>query len=45
LDDVHYFHWIVQKSRLLTQNNQEIAQESPDPFPREGVGSGNETNN
>ena len=28
---------------LLTQHNQEIAQWSPDPFPRERVGSGHET--
>ena len=28
---------------LLTRHNQEIAQWSPDPFPRERVGSGNET--
>ena len=27
-------------SRLLTQHNQEIAQWSPDPFPRERVGLG-----
>ena len=30
-------------SRLLTRHNQEIAQWSPDPFPRERVGSGHET--
>ena len=30
---------------LLTRHNQEIAQWSPDPFPRERVGSGHETNN
>ena len=30
-------------SRLLTQHNQEIAQLLPDPFPRERVGSGDET--
>ena len=29
---------------LLTQHNHEIAQWSPDPFPRERVGSGHETN-
>ena len=29
---------------LLTRHNQEIAQWSPDPFPRERVGSGHETN-
>ena len=28
---------------LLTRRNQEIAQWSPDPFPRERVGSGHET--
>ena len=28
---------------LLTRHNQEIAQWSPDPFPRERVGSGHET--
>ena len=28
---------------LLTRHNQEIAQCSPDPFPRERVGSGDET--
>ena len=28
---------------LLTRHNQEIAQWSPDPFPRERVGSGDET--
>ena len=28
---------------LLTQHNQEIAQWSPDPFPRERVGSEHET--
>ena len=28
---------------LLTQHNQEIAQWSPDPLPRERVGSGHET--
>ena len=28
---------------LLTQHNQEVAQWSPDPFPRERVGSGHET--
>jgi len=28
---------------LLTWYNQEIAQWSPDPFPRERVGSGHET--
>ena len=32
-------------SRLLTRHNQEIAQWSPDPFPRERVGSGHETTN
>ena len=30
-------------SRLLTRHNQGIAQWSPDPFPRERVGSGHET--
>ena len=30
---------------LLTQHNQEITQWSPDPFPRERVGSGHETMN
>ena len=29
-------------SRLLTQHNQGITQWSPDPFPRERVGSGHE---
>ena len=28
---------------LLTRHNQEIVQWSPDPFPRERVGSGHET--
>ena len=28
---------------LLTRHNQEITQWSPDPFPRERVGSGHET--
>ena len=28
---------------LLTQHNQEIAQWSPDPFPREREGSGHKT--
>ena len=31
------------KTRFLTQHNQENAQLSPDPFPRERVGSGDET--
>ena len=30
-------------SRLLTRHNQRFAQWSPDPFPRERVGSGHET--
>ena len=33
----------MTNSILLTQQNQEIAQWSPDPFPRERVGSGHET--
>jgi len=34
----------VQKSILLSRHNQETAQWSPDPFPRERAGSGHETN-
>ena len=33
----------MTNSILLTRHNQEIAQWSPDPFPRERVGSGHET--
>ena len=33
----------MTNSILLTRHNQEIAQWSPDPFPRERVGSGDET--
>ena len=37
--------WLAQKqeTRMLTQHNQENAQWSRDPFPRERVGSGDET--
>ena len=43
LHDVALFHWVVSVSRLLTRHNQRFAQWSPDPFPRERVGSGHET--
>jgi len=33
----------VQKSILLSQHNQEIAQQSPEPFPHERAGSGHKT--
>ena len=33
----------MTNSILLTRHNQEIAQWSPDPFPRKRVGSGHET--
>ena len=29
---------------MLNQQKQEMARSEPDPFPREGVGSGDETN-
>ena len=32
------------KTRMLSQYNQEYAQLSPEPFPRERVGSGDKTN-
>ena len=37
------FRLARQKSELLCQQAQESAQYPPDPFPRERVGSGNET--
>ena len=36
--------WLArQKSGLLSQQAQESARYTPDPFPRERVGSGDET--
>ena len=37
--DVALFHWLVQNIETpacLTRHNQENAQWSPDPFPRQG---------
>ena len=44
LYDVVLFHSLAcSQSIVLTRHNQESAQWSPDPFPRERVGSGHET--
>jgi len=42
---LHHRHAIIDCSTIDTANlrNQECAQKSPDPFPRERVGSGHQT--
>ena len=34
----------LSKARLLSSHNQDIALQLPDPFPRERLGAGHETN-